>query len=177
MEYYGRYVSPFGALGITSDGESLTMLTFSVQKESGADARPAERELPVFEEVRRWLDVYFKGREPDFMPPVRLEGSAFQLQVWEVLRRIPYGEVVTYGEIAEEIASQRGIARMSAQAVGGAVGRNPVGILVPCHRVIGKNGNLTGFGGGMRWKTELLKLEGSYKDFFFFAGFLKKGKE
>lgn len=174
MEYYEKYDSPFGKLGLVSDGESLTGLSFSVREEGGADEPEPARELPVFREAYRWLDIYFKGREPDFMPPVRLKGSPFQLEVWEILKKIPYGRTVTYGEIAEEIASKRGTAGMSAQAVGGAVGRNPVGILVPCHRVIGKGGNLTGFGGGIRWKTELLKLERSYRDFFYFVG---KGTE
>lgn len=175
MDYFAEYYSPLGMLGMVSDGESLIGLNFIRQSafEKTAIAGEQEGKPPVFAEVRGWLDIYFKGREPDFMPRIRLRGSHFQLEVWEALRRIPYGQVVTYGEIAEEIAGKRGIAKMSAQAVGGAVGRNPVGILVPCHRVIGKDGNLTGFGGGIRWKEGLLKIEGSYRDFFYIP---RKGK-
>lgn len=175
MDYVAKYCSPLGMLGMVSDGESLKGLNFFSQSDSEETVLTGEHrdELPIFAEVRRWLDIYFKGGEPDFMPRIGLSGSKFQLEVWEALRRIPYGQVVTYGEIAEEIAEKRGIAKMSAQAVGGAVGRNPVGILVPCHRVIGKDGNLTGFGGGIRWKVGLLKIEGSYRDSFYIP---KKGK-
>lgn len=162
MIYLGRYKSPLGELTLASDGESLTMLDFPSQDDSGKEvlSEENEREIPVFAEVRKWLDIYFSGKEPDFMPKLSLHGSEFQLEVWECLRKIPYGQVVAYGDIAGEIARKRGIEKMSAQAVGGAVGRNPIGILVPCHRVIGKNGSLTGFGGGLWRKEELLRIEG-----------------
>ena len=165
MIYMGRYESPLGVLSLASDGEGLCRLSFTGQDCSGTEAltMEGEKEIPVFAEVRKWLDIYFSGKEPDFMPKLSLHGSEFQLAVWEYLRKISYGQVVTYGDIAKEIAEKRGIEKMSAQAVGGAVGRNPIGILVPCHRVIGKNGSLTGFGGGLWRKEALLKLEGYLK--------------
>ncbi len=115
---------------------------------------------PVAELTRRWLDVYFSGREPDFTPPLCLSGSPFRVAVGELMLGIPYGKTVTYGELAARIAAARGVAKMAAQAVGGAVGGNPIAIVVPCHRVIGAHGNLTGYGGGMERKIALLKLEG-----------------
>ena len=165
LTYLGRYESPIGVLSLSSDGESLCKLSFTGQVCSGMEAltMEGEKEIPVFAEVRKWLDIYFSGKEPDFMPKLSLRGSEFQLEVWESLRKIPYGQVITYGDIAKEIAGKRGVEKMSAQAVGGAVGRNPIGILVPCHRVIGKNGSMTGFGGGLWRKEALLKLEGYLK--------------
>ncbi len=162
MTYLGRYESPLGVFGLEADEVGLRKLSFTDYEILGEDTimKEEERELKVFEEVRNWLDIYFSGKEPDFMPKLSLHGSEFQLAVWEYLRKIPYGQVVTYGDIAKEIAEKRGIEKMSAQAVGGAVGRNPIGILVPCHRVIGKNGSLTGFGGGLWRKEALLRLEG-----------------
>lgn len=161
MNYYMAFHSPVGEMTLISDGVNLTELTFSGQgyfeKEMPGDA--IGQQLPVFDETIEWLTIYFKGQEPDFMPPIQLHGSDFQREVWERLKKIPYGETVTYGEIAKEIARRRGIRVMSAQAVGGAVGRNPVAILVPCHRVVGKNGNLTGYAGGIEKKRKLLELE------------------
>ena len=113
--------------------------------------------LPFFDEVRRWLDIYFSGHEPDFMPPLSLTGTAFQQRVWKELLTIPYGQTVTYGELARRLGCR------SAQAVGGAVGRNPISIIVPCHRVIGANGNLTGYAGGLDKKRALLTLENPAK--------------
>ena len=119
-----------------------------------------EKNLPVFNDVRRWLDIYFSGKEPDFTPDYRIDGmTPFRRDVFEILLKIPFGKTVTYGEIAAEIAKKRNIAKMSAQAVGGAVGWNPVCIIVPCHRVIGADGSLTGYGGGITNKIALLKLE------------------
>lgn len=114
----------------------------------------------VFDCTKKWLDSYFSGHNPDFTPPICLKGTSFQEDVWEILNRIPYGKVISYGEIARQIAEKRGLKRMSAQAVGGAVGRNPISIIVPCHRVIGSDGSLTGYAGGLDKKTELLKIEG-----------------
>ena len=120
-------------------------------------------ELPVFQCVKRWLDIYFQGEAPDFTPPLRLAGTPFRKVVWEILLTIPYGQTMTYGEIASKIAEQKGIERMSAQAVGNAVGHNPIGIIVPCHRVVGSDGKLTGYAGGMERKKALLALEhGNY---------------
>ena len=119
-----------------------------------------ERNLAVFDQTRRWLDLYFSGREPGFTPALNPAGSAFRRAVWEILLKIPYGKTTTYGQIAREIAAARGLAKMSAQAVGGAVGHNEISIIIPCHRVIGAHGNLTGYAGGIDRKIKLLKLEG-----------------
>ena len=156
MKYYtGCYDSPLGLLLMTSDGEALTGLSFW-------DEPSAEQEtqaLPVFVDTCRWLDLYFSGKVPDFTPQLSLQGTDFRRAVWEILRTIPYGQTISYGEIADMIARERRMEKMSAQAVGGAVGHNPVGIIVPCHRVIGKSGSLTGYGGGIWRKEWLLQLE------------------
>ena len=107
-----------------------------------------EKNLAVFDQTRRWLDLYFSGREPSFTPALNPMGSAFRRAVWEILLKIPYGKTTTYGQIAREIAAARGLAKMSAQAVGGAVGHNEISIIIPCHRVIGTHGSLTGYAGG-----------------------------
>jgi methylated-DNA-[protein]-cysteine S-methyltransferase len=120
----------------------------------------SEQNLPVFETVRKWLDIYFSGREPDFMPPLMPKGSPFQKSVWNNLCKIPYGQTTTYGEIAKRPDPENKGKRASARAVGGAVGHNPISIIIPCHRVIGKNGNLTGYAGGIGVKINLLQLEG-----------------
>ncbi len=119
-----------------------------------------EKNLAVFDQTRRWLDLYFSGREPGFTPALNPVGTAFRRAVWEILLKIPYGQTMTYGQIAREIAAARGLANMSAQAVGGAVGHNEISIIIPCHRVIGAHGNLTGYAGGIDRKIKLLKLEG-----------------
>ena len=116
-------------------------------------------ETPILAETKRWLDIYFTGREPGFLPPLHPIGSAFRQSVWELLLRIPYGQTTTYGEIAQELAAKRGLARISAQAVGGAVGHNEISILIPCHRVVGMSGSLTGYAGGISKKAKLLELE------------------
>ena len=118
-------------------------------------------QLPVFQTTKRWLDLYFQGKIPDFMPALRLEGTPFRKAVWEILLSIPYGQTMTYGEIASKLAEQRGLPRMSAQAVGNAVGHNPISIIVPCHRVVGSDGSLTGYAGGVEKKAALLALEGA----------------
>ena len=119
-----------------------------------------EKNLAVFDQTRRWLDLYFSGREPGFTPALNPAGSAFRRAVWEILLKIPYGKTTTYGQIAREIAAARGLVKMSAQAVGGAVGHNEISIIIPCHRVIGAHGNLTGYAGGIDRKIKLLQLEG-----------------
>ena len=128
------------------------------ENEQGADFE--EKNLAVFDQTRRWLDLYFSGREPGFTPALNPVGSAFRRAVWEILLKIPYGKTTTYGQIAREIAATRGLAKMSAQAVGGAVGHNEISIIIPCHRVIGTHGNLTGYAGGIDRKIKLLQLEG-----------------
>ena len=120
----------------------------------------AERETSILLEAKRWLDIYFSGKEPDFTPPLHPIGSAFRQSVWEILLQIPYGKTTTYGEIANKLAEKQGLSRMSAQAVGGAVGHNPISILIPCHRVVGADGSLTGYAGGVEKKRFLLALEG-----------------
>lgn len=162
MQYTITYQSPLGELLLAADEIGLTGIWFDGGRyyAEGLDPVHEKRKLPVFEMAKRWLDIYFDGGKPDFTPPLHLIGSAFQLSVWKRLLEIPYGGTTTYGELAKSIAKERGIDRMAAQAVGGAVGRNPVSIIVPCHRVIGANGNLTGYGGGMDKKEWLLALEG-----------------
>ena len=161
MQYISHYSSPLGKMLLAGSEAGLTGLWFEGQKyfPRGLDDGRAEGELPLFETARRWLDVYFSGREPDFSVPLHLTGTAFQREVWEILRAIPYGHMATYGEIAAALAAKRGLSRMSAQAVGGAVGRNPVSVIVPCHRVVGTDGSLTGYAGGLDRKVRLLTLE------------------
>lgn len=155
------YFSPLGKLLLAGDAMGLTGLWMEGSKyfAQGLDPNHQNEELPLFETARHWLDVYFSGTEPDFMPPLHPIGSSFRLSVWEILQKIPYGETTTYGEIARMLAKERGIPRMSAQAVGGAVGHNPLSILIPCHRVLGSDGSLTGYAGGIEKKVFLLSLE------------------
>ena len=162
MDYTQKYASPLGPITLASDGEALTGLWFQGQKydRSTLSDENEQRDLPVFRETARWLDRYFAGDAPDFTPPLKLRGSPFRQAVWEILLTIPRGSVTTYGEIAAHIAAQRGLEHMSAQAVGGAVGHNPVSIIVPCHRVVGADGSLTGYAGGIERKAWLLALEG-----------------
>lgn len=158
MIYTAQYDSPLGKMLLTSDGTALTALDFA---DTGDGIRGTQKDLPVFEETFRWLNLYFSGKVPDCMPPLAPKGTAFQHAVWDILRTIPYGQTTTYGRIAAQIAAARG-GRMSAQAVGGAVGRNPISILIPCHRVIGADGSLTGYAGGLDKKEYLLRTEGFY---------------
>lgn len=169
MQYTITYQSPVGEILLAADDLGLTGLWFEGQKyyALNLDKKHEEKEVPVLKEAKHWLDIYFTGKEPDFIPPVHMHGTPFQMGVWEILRRIPYGETTTYGEIAKKIAERRGLQRMSAQAVGNAVGRNNISIIVPCHRVVGTNGSLTGYAGGIDKKTALLKLEGAFKEKYF----------
>ena len=162
MQYISQYVSPMGNILLAADDMGLTGLWFEGQKyfALSLDKEHTEREIPLFEKVRHWLAVYFSGKEPDFTVPLHFTGTAFQKQVWEILCSIPYGRTMTYGEIASQVAAKRGLPHMSAQAVGGAVGHNPISIVVPCHRVVGTDGSLTGYAGGLDKKVKLLKLEG-----------------
>lgn len=163
MQYTAAYQSPLGRILLAADDIGLTGLWFEGQKyyAFSLDREHEEKEVPVFGEARRWLDTYFMGKEPDFMPPIHMTGTPFQMEVWAILRQIPYGETTSYGEIARKIAAEKGLPRMSAQAVGSAVGHNGISIFVPCHRVVGKNGSLTGYAGGIDKKAALLKLEGA----------------
>ena len=147
---------------MNSDGEVLTGLWFEGSRDLLKHQLDcAERDVPVFRDVRRWLDIYFSGQQPDFTPRYRMDNlTPFRREVVDAMRAIPFGETTTYGDIAAALAKRHGIEKMSAQAVGGAVGWNPICIIVPCHRVIGANGSLTGYGGGIMNKVRLLSLEG-----------------
>lgn len=146
---------------MASDGKRLTGLWFDDQKNSGSILSGSfpEAELPVFREAKRWLDGYFSGNAPDFTPFIKIIGTPFMRSVLEAVLNIPYGSTKTYGEIAEEIAAKEGIPRMSAQAVGGALAHNPILLIVPCHRVVGKDGSLTGYAGGIERKQKLIEME------------------
>ena len=162
MTVTGHYTSPLGEILLAADERGLTGLWLEGQKSdpAGLPAAHGERRTPILAEAARWLDVYFSGQEPDFLPPLHPIGSPFQKDVWSILLEIPYGQTTTYGEIARRLAARRGLPRMSAQAVGGAVGHNEISILIPCHRVVGANGSLTGYAGGIDKKMKLLELEG-----------------
>lgn len=161
MTYVNQYTSPLGEILLASDGEAITGLWFLGAKyfARGLDSAARERDLPVFQSAKAWLDAYFAGREPGALPPLRPAGTDFQRQVWDLLLQIPYGATTTYGALARRLAEGRG--RVSAQAVGGAVGHNPISLLIPCHRVVGAGGSLTGYAGGVDKKLALLRLEGA----------------
>lgn len=161
MDYTSRYLSPLGEITLASDGEALIGLWFSGQRFDRLGLKPGAemRELPIFAETRHWLDLYFEGREPDFTPTLFFRGTPFQKEVWKELLFISYGETRTYGELAALLERRRG-KHCSARAVGGAVGRNPISLIVPCHRVLGAGGTLTGYAGGVDRKRSLLALEG-----------------
>lgn len=157
MNYTQLIPSPLGNILLSADEIGLTGLWFEGEKYY-ADALPREhieRETPILMDTKRWLDVYFTGREPDFTPPLHPAGSPFRQAVWQLLLEIPYGQTTTYGALAKRLNA----GRMSAQAVGGAVGHNPISIIVPCHRVVGANGSLTGYAGGLERKIRLLEIE------------------
>ena len=169
MEYIHHYMSPLGGITIASDGEALTGLWFDGQKyfEANLSAEHEEKKLEIFDITDKWLDIYFSGKEPDFTPPLSMKTTEFRKKVWKILLTIPYGKTMTYGEIAERIAKDSGKAKMSAQAVGGAVGHNSISLIIPCHRVIGANGSLTGYAGGIEKKKKLLELEKTDMSGFF----------
>lgn len=162
MDYISHYDSPIGGITIASDGVSLTGLWFDEQKYFGdtLTEKYEKKELPVFAEAARWLDIYFSGKDPGFTPPLALRTTAFRKRVCEIMLQIPFGKTMTYGQIADLIAKEKGLRHMSAQAVGGAVGHNSISLIIPCHRVVGSNGSLTGYAGGIDKKIELLSLEG-----------------
>jgi methylated-DNA-[protein]-cysteine S-methyltransferase len=162
MEYIHRIKSPVGILTVSSDSQAISGLWMEGQKyfAKTLEEDVLEQDLPLFEQVRQWLDVYFSGREPDFMLPLAPKGSPFQKSIWDNLLKIPYGQTTTYGALAKQFETENKGKRTSARAVGSAVGHNPVSILIPCHRVVGKNGSLTGYAGGIDKKIKLLQLEG-----------------
>ena len=165
MQYISHYHSPLGRITLAADEIGLTGLWLEGQKYYAGQldlerGEWEEKELPVLAMTKCWLDEYFAGRVPETTIPMHLSGTSFQMEVWEILCQIPYGQTITYGQIARQIAVKRGRKTMSAQAVGGAVGRNPISIIVPCHRVVGADGSLTGYAGGVDKKMALLTLEG-----------------
>ncbi len=165
MNYLCKIPSPLGTLTLSSNGQNLTGLWLDQQKYFAATldkdvGKIVEEELPLFDDARKWLDQYFSGQEPDFQLPLAPAGSEFRQAVWKILLEIPYGQVITYGDIAKRLERQGERGSVSARPVGGAVGHNPISILIPCHRVIGANGSLTGYAGGIANKIRLLKLEG-----------------
>ena len=162
MDCIHHYDSPLGGMTAASDGDALTGLWFDGQRFFGRTLSELheERELPIFRQTDEWLDSYFSGRAPEFTPKLKLEDTAFRKTVWEILLTIPYGQTATYGEIAGQAALILGLERVSAQAAGGAVGHNPISLIIPCHRVVGSGGSLTGYAGGLDRKRKLLMLEG-----------------
>lgn len=171
MYYSTTYQSPVGIITLASDGRGLVGLWIEGQKYFGSALAGEMTEkacLPVFDKVRDWLNRYFAGEQPAISEiPLSPNGSEFRHMVWKILCEIPYGEVITYGEIAKRVAEKMGRERMSGQAVGGAVGHNPISIIIPCHRVVGANGSLTGYAGGIDTKVKLLEHEGVGMSHFF----------
>ena len=170
-----RYASPLGTIFLAADNGALAGLWLEGQKYFAAtlDEAAVERDdLPVFRQAAAWLDAYFAKQPLPDLPPLAPKGSDFRQAVWQILLQIPYGQTITYGEIARQLAVKQGTSHMSAQAVGGAVGHNEVSIIIPCHRVVGSNGSLTGYAGGIEKKVALLKLEHTDMSHFFIP---KKG--
>lgn len=165
MTYKYVYETPgnFSNMIMNSDGEYLTGLWFENSRESSKHIIDCEeKNLEVFTETKKWLDTYFSGKKPNFTPKYKIEKlTPFRKEVIDIMNSIEYGNVVTYNDISKIIAEKRGMKKMSSQAVGGAVGWNPICIIIPCHRVVGTSGSLTGYGGGINNKIELLKLEGN----------------
>lgn len=162
MKYFTISNSPIGRILMMSDGENLNALEAIGRRDIASDGLAEKKDLPVFKSTYLWLKKYFSGENPPIsnVPIKPLEGTPFQKIVWKILLEIPYGSTITYGEIAKEAAGRLGKSKMSAQAVGQAVGQNPISIIIPCHRVIGANGNLTGYNGGIDVKIKLLEIEG-----------------
>lgn len=162
MDYTHHYHSPMGEITMASDGDALIGLWFDGQRHYADTLSPEheEKHLPIFGETEKWLDLYFDGKVPGFTPAINMKTTPFRKSVWDILLTIPYGQTMTYGQIAAQMARKAGIPRMSAQAVGGAVGHNSISIIIPCHRVVGTDGSLTGYSGGIEKKLKLLELEG-----------------
>ncbi len=169
MVYTMQYASPLGTITLACDEAAVIGLWFNGQKYFGniLPERLEEKEHPLLHAARRWLDVYFSGHAPDFTPPLRYDSTPFRKRVCDIMLTIPYGKTMTYGEIAAEAARRQGLSGMSAQAVGGAVGHNPISLMIPCHRVVGTNGSLTGYAGGVWRKVKLLELERADMTHFF----------
>ena len=169
MIYTYKYKSPLGRILLAADEVGITGLWFEGQKYF-ANTLPEDyvpQETKILTEAKKWLDVYFSGEEPNFTPPLHPNDSIFRKAVWQILLEIPYGQTITYGEIARRMAEMKNTSHMSAQAVGGAVGHNEISIIIPCHRVVGTNGSLTGYAGGIDKKISLLELEHTDMSRFF----------
>ena len=162
-KYFYKTPTEFDDILLNSDGEYLTGLWFVGSKDSlKHDSNCKEKELPIFKDTIKWLDFYFSGKEPNFTPKYKINNlTPFRKMVIDIMNEIPYGKTITYNDIAKEIAKIKGIEKMSSQAVGGAVGWNPICIIIPCHRVVGSNSSLTGYGGGIKNKVALLTIEGN----------------
>jgi methylated-DNA-[protein]-cysteine S-methyltransferase len=175
MYFSTTHASPLGLLTLLSDGESLNGLWMERQMHHGAsmlalidETGKMDSRLPIFQAAKEWLDRYFSGQKPEINElSLAPAGSAFRQGVWDILCTIPYGQTTTYGAIAKTMAERTNKEKMASQAVGGAVGHNPISIIIPCHRVVGANGNLTGYGGGLDTKVKLLELEGVDMSAFF----------
>ena len=161
MNYIWHYDSPLGGITLASDGEALVGLWFDGQKyfADALDIEHQEKMLPVFKDTCRWLDNYFSGKEPGFTPKLSMRTTEYRKRVWQILLTIPFGKTMSYGEIAARIAKDMGLKQMSAQAVGGAVSHNSISLIIPCHRVVGAGGSLTGYAGGIEKKVWLLQME------------------
>ena len=169
MIYTKSYLSPLGAITIACDASAIIGLWFNGQKHfatvlQGRQVRQSQNH-PLLEMATRWLDIYFSGHNPDFLPPLKYDLTPFRTRVCQIMLTIPYGRTMTYGEIAKQIAQERGVEKISGQAVGGAVGHNPIALMIPCHRVVGANGKLTGYAGGLERKEKLLALEQLHRNF------------
>ncbi len=173
MHYTSTYNSPVGEILLAADETAVIGVWFKNEKYYARclSEQNEPKETPVIKQLKGWLDVYFQGKQPDFEPPIQMIGTPFQIEVWNILHTIPYGTTVTYNEIAKQIAKKRGLPRMSAQAVGTAVGKNNLNLIVPCHRVVGANNSLAGYAGGIDKKIYFLKLEGAYKEEYFVPKF------
>lgn len=169
MHYTSLYQSPVGEILLAVDEIGVVGVWFQNQKYYARclDHENEPKETPMIKELKKWLAVYFQGKKPGFVPPLHMIGTPFQIEVWNILREIPYGTTITYNEIAGKIAKKRKLERMSAQAVGTAVGKNNISLIVPCHRVMGTNNSLAGYAGGIDKKIAFLELEGAYKNEFF----------
>ncbi|MBD5441930.1 MAG: methylated-DNA--[protein]-cysteine S-methyltransferase [Treponema sp.] len=169
MHYTSMYISPVGEMLLAADETSIVGAWFKDGKHYARclDKENEQKETPIIKEGKYWLDSYFQGKNPGFEPPIRLLGTPFQVEVWNLLHKIPYGETTTYKEIARCIAERRGLKKMSARAVGTAIGKNNISLIVPCHRVVGANNSLAGYAGGIDKKIYFLKLEGGYKNAYF----------
>ena len=155
MEYTHHYISPLGGITLSGDGDALTGLWFDGQKHFAETLSSSheERFLPVFRDAALWLDIYFSGKKPSFTPALNPRGTAFRRAVWDILLAIPYGHTASYGQVALTLGSS------SPRAVGNAVGHNPISLIIPCHRVVGSGGKLTGYAGGTDRKARLLEME------------------